>query len=67
MLLAQITDTARQVADSLNHTINAPTTQPEELRFGDLLMKGGWVMIPLAILLVLALVIFFLSRRKSRQ
>ncbi|PTQ94127.1 outer membrane transport energization protein ExbB [Mucilaginibacter yixingensis] len=53
-------DTARQVADTLNHAINTPTTIPaQDLRFGDLLLKGGWVMIPLGILLVLALVIFF--------
>ncbi len=56
----QIADTARHIADTLSHTISPPTTAPqEELRFGDLLLKGGWVMIPLGILLVLALVIFF--------
>jgi biopolymer transport protein ExbB len=59
MLLMQITDTAHKVADSLNNVINKPGIPQEELRFGDLLMKGGWVMIPLGILLVLALVIFF--------
>ncbi|GAB3931511.1 MotA/TolQ/ExbB proton channel family protein [Mucilaginibacter myungsuensis] len=59
MLLMQVADTARQVADSLTNGINPPVVAQEELRFGDLLIKGGWVMIPLVILLILALVIFF--------
>ncbi|MBE9665901.1 MotA/TolQ/ExbB proton channel family protein [Mucilaginibacter boryungensis] len=54
-----IADTAKQVIDTANHAINAPTIPQEELRFGDLLLKGGWVMIPLGILLALALVMFF--------
>lgn len=54
-----IADTAKQVIDTANHAINAPTIPQEELRFGDLLLKGGWVMVPLGILLVLALVMFF--------
>ena len=54
-----IADTAKQVIDTANHAINAPTIPQEEIRFGDLLLKGGWVMIPLGILLVLALVMFF--------
>ena len=57
--LMLIADTAKQVIDTANHAINAPTIPQEELRFGDLLLKGGWVMIPLGILLVLALVMFF--------
>jgi len=58
-LLLAIIDTATHVADTLSR-VAAPTTAPqEELRFGDLLLKGGWVMIPLGILLVLALVMFF--------
>ncbi len=59
MLLMQIADTANKVVDSVNHAINAPGVAPKELRFGDLLLKGGWVMVPLGILLVLALVMFF--------
>ncbi|GAB3903190.1 MotA/TolQ/ExbB proton channel family protein [Mucilaginibacter boryungensis] len=57
--LMLIADTAKQVIDTANHAINAPTIPQEELRFGDLLLKGGWVMIPLGILLALALVMFF--------
>jgi biopolymer transport protein ExbB len=60
MLLMQIADTAKQVIDTANHALNAaPGIAPKELRFGDLLLKGGWVMVPLGILLVLALVMFF--------
>jgi biopolymer transport protein ExbB len=57
--LMQIADTAKQIADTLNHSIQQPTLQDQDLRFGDLLLKGGWVMLPLGILLVLALVMFF--------
>jgi biopolymer transport protein ExbB len=51
--ISQLTDTANQVAQQI------ATAPPQELRFGDLLVKGGWVMLPLAVLAVLALVIFF--------
>ncbi|RYZ97919.1 MAG: MotA/TolQ/ExbB proton channel family protein, partial [Sphingobacteriaceae bacterium] len=62
LLLLQIAnttaDTASRLVDSLSNT--AATTAPiEELRFGDLLLKGGWVMVPIGILAVLGLVIFF--------
>jgi biopolymer transport protein ExbB len=60
MLLMLITDTVTHIADTLNHAVTAPTTIPQEdLRFGDLLVKGGWVMVPIGILAVLGLVIFF--------
>ncbi len=59
MFLLQVTDTAAQVIDTLNQTTAIPATPPEELRFFDLLTKGGWVMIPLAALAFLGLVIFF--------
>jgi biopolymer transport protein ExbB len=71
MLLLQITDAAVQVADSLNNAaqqINTPEVQ--ELRFADLIIKGGWVMLPLFILAVLGLVIFFeryLTIRKAAK
>jgi biopolymer transport protein ExbB len=53
-------------ADSLNgivpDTVATAATQTaqavEELRFIDLLIKGGWVMIPLGLLLFFGLIIF---------
>lgn len=57
MLLAQIHDTARAVADTAKHLPQVATQ--DDLRFGDLLLKGGWVMLPIGLLFVLALVIFF--------
>lgn len=57
MFLLQI-DTINQLTDSLNNSLKATATQPE-LRLFDLLFKGGWVMIPLALLALLGLIIFF--------
>ena len=53
-------DTAHQVIDTLNKA-NLPTQaiKDQDLRFGDLLIKGGWVMVPIGILAILGLVIFF--------
>lgn len=71
MLLLQITDTANMVADTLNQAaqqINTP--EVKELRFVDLVIKGGWVMLPIGILAVLGLVIFFeryLTIRKASK
>src|SRR6201995_6137400 len=60
MLLLQVTDTVHKVADTLNNASQLATPKPgEELRFGVLILKGGWVMIPIGILAVLGLVIFF--------
>lgn len=61
MLLLQITDTAQKLTDTVNRTAQAAATAApaDDLRFGDLLIKGGWVMIPIGILAVLGLVIFF--------
>jgi len=61
-LLLQITDTAHKIADTVNHLsqTGAPAATPgDTLRFGDLLVKGGVIMIPIGILAVLGLVIFF--------
>lgn len=56
-LLAQVTDTAHQLADTVK---NLPQVgAKDELRFGDLLVKGGWIMLPIGLLAVLGLVIFF--------
>lgn len=58
MLLAQITDTAHKLLDTAGK--NLPQVAPQdELRFGDLLVKGGWIMLPIGLLAVLGLIIFF--------
>jgi biopolymer transport protein ExbB len=60
LLLLQVTDTVHKIIDTANHAAQQlASLPPEELRFGDLLVKGGWVMLPIGILAVLALVIFF--------
>src|ERR1700759_4125761 len=59
LLIQQLTDTAKHLADTANHAVTTAAATVEELRFGDLLIKGGWVMIPIGILAVLGLVIFF--------
>lgn len=58
-LLLQITDTGKQLVDSLNHAATGAAAPEQDIRFGELLTKGGFLMIPIALLLVLALVIFF--------
>jgi biopolymer transport protein ExbB len=68
MLLLQI-DSLNPAADAAAATI--PTMQTgEELRFIELLFKGGWVMIPLALLAFMGLVIFverYLTIRKASK
>jgi biopolymer transport protein ExbB len=59
-LFIQATDTANKLIDTAKHAGQVLATAPQEdLRFGDLIVKGGWVMIPIGILAVLGLVIFF--------
>jgi biopolymer transport protein ExbB len=59
-LLLQVTDTAHKLADTVKTVAQAAAAAGDnEIRFGDLLVKGGWVMLPIGILAVLALVIFF--------
>lgn len=68
-LLQAGTDTAQQLLDTLNQAA-ATTAQPQELKFIDLLFKGGWVMLPLALLAFLGLVIFterYLTIRKATK
>jgi len=60
LLFTTIADTATKLVDTANHGVVQLSTIPnQELRFGDLLVKGGWVMVPIGILAVLGLVIFF--------
>jgi biopolymer transport protein ExbB len=61
-------DTLKPIADSAAAAINVVAPQAEELRFIDLLFKGGWVMVPLALLAFIGLVIFverYLTIRKA--
>ncbi|WP_285011409.1 MotA/TolQ/ExbB proton channel family protein [Pedobacter faecalis] len=69
-LLQAATDTANQIIDTANALTQTVATPPEELRFIDLLFKGGWVMIPLAALAFLGLVIFverYITIRKASR
>ena len=71
MFLLQI-DTLTPITDTAAAASSAVQTMPtaEELRFIDLLFKGGWVMIPLALLAFIALVIFverYLTIRKASK
>ena len=60
LLFIQATDTANKLIDTAKHAGQQLAAMPQEdLRFGDLIIKGGWVMIPIGILAVLGLVIFF--------
>jgi biopolymer transport protein ExbB len=60
LLFLQVTDTAHKIIDSVNTAGSRLAPLPDqELRFGDLLIKGGWLMAPIGILAVLGLVIFF--------
>ncbi len=59
-ILLQITETATEVVDTVNQAVQNQAAAPteEKLSFLNLAMKGGWIMIPLAILSVLAIYIF---------
>ncbi len=66
MLLLQA-DTITQFTDTAA-AVTQVATQAEELRFIDLLFKGGWVMLPLALLAFIGLIIFverYLTIRKA--
>ncbi|MCX2482689.1 MotA/TolQ/ExbB proton channel family protein [Pedobacter sp. MR2016-24] len=69
-LLQVATDTVNQLADSTNVANQAVTAAPPELHFIDLLFKGGWVMVPLALLAFAGLVIFverYITIRKASK
>lgn len=68
MLLTQVTDTAQKLVDTAKHL--PQVAAQDDLRFGDLLLKGGWIMLPIGLLAVLGLVIFFeryFTIRKAAQ
>ncbi len=57
LLFLQATDTVNKLIDTAKTA--GVQGAPEEIRFGHLIVMGGWVMIPIGILAVLGLVIFF--------
>lgn len=68
MFLLQI-DTLNPIADTATASTQIMPTG-EELRFIELLFKGGWVMVPLALLAFMGLVIFverYLTIRKASK
>jgi biopolymer transport protein ExbB len=69
-LLQGVTDTANQLVDTANNLAQPVAAAPEELHFIDLLFKGGWVMIPLALLAFAGLIIFverYITIRKATK
>lgn len=69
-LLQVATDTVHHLTDTAKAANQAVAAAPQELHFFDLLMKGGWVMLPLAFLAFSGLVIFverYLTIRKSSK
>lgn len=69
-LIQGATDSLKQLADTANAATQALAAAPPELHFIDLLLKGGWVMLPLAFLAFLGLVIFverYLTIRKASK
>ncbi len=70
ILLMTALDTAKQVVDSANAAASPITPAQPDLHFIDLLFKGGWVMVPLALIAFLGLVIFierYITIRKSSK
>jgi len=60
MFLQDTGTTMQPVTDTIANTMQAmQNAQQDELSLFDLLTKGGWVMIPLALLALLGLIIFF--------
>jgi len=69
-LLQVTTDTVKQLTDTANVANQAVAAAPQELHFFDLLIKGGWVMVPLALLAFAGLVIFverYITIRKASK
>jgi biopolymer transport protein ExbB len=58
-ILLQLTgDSVRKITDSLAHAA-AVAAPPAQMNVIDLLIKGGWMMVPLAILSLIAVFVFF--------
>ncbi len=51
--------TLLQITDTLITTVATPAAAPAQLNLLDLILKGGWVMIPIGILSVIGVYIFF--------
>ncbi len=73
MLLLQIDTPTNTLSDSVN-ALNQASVQTaqaaQDLRFIDLLLKGGWVMLPIAIIAFIGLVIFierYITIRKASR
>jgi biopolymer transport protein ExbB len=54
---AEITDTLNQVANQVTNEVTAPKTE-ETLSIINLALKGGWIMIPILVLSIVAIYIF---------
>ena len=72
MMLSIVADTLTKVADTLNKTsqVALPTIAQDKLSFLDLLMKGGWVMLPIIFLLFVGIFIFierFITLREASK
>ncbi|HNO70944.1 MAG TPA: MotA/TolQ/ExbB proton channel family protein, partial [Bacteroidia bacterium] len=65
MLLSTLIQIVNTVSDSINNTLNSMPVgeQPTQatLSLFDLLIKGGWVMVPIGILFLLT-IYFFIER-----
>ena len=59
MMLIFLQAGAQVIADTLNAAANTPPATPESISLWSLLDKGGWIMYPLYLLLVLSVFIFF--------
>ncbi|NVN95887.1 MAG: MotA/TolQ/ExbB proton channel family protein [Bacteroidetes bacterium] len=75
-IILQITQTAVTVADTINHVanqvVNQPITQPKEeaISIMNLVVKGGWIMIPIVILSLITVYVFierYIAIKKSSR
>jgi biopolymer transport protein ExbB len=45
--------------DTINNTINSPALKENTMSFWELIVKGGWIMLPIGILFIVAIYLFF--------